>query len=203
MKRACRLLGGFFVAGLLASAANAQVISIDETGVSRTYCTAAQNGAGADGTSSTATAASLYRPYFERAGRRYGISPDLLDAVAKQESNYNPHAVSPKGAIGIMQLMPATAHALRVNPYNVEQNIQGGAAYLRDLLDLYDGRIDLALGAYNAGQQAVDRYGGVPPFRETRFYLLRSFEDMAQKSDRQAAAQPVRQDTGYIQICRR
>jgi len=187
----------------LASAAFAQVISIDDAGVSRTYCTAAQNGAGAGSALGTSTAASLYRPYFERAGRLYDISPDLLDAVAKQESNYNPRAISPKGAIGIMQLMPATAHALRVDPYDVEQNIRGGAAYLRDLLDLYDGRIDLALGAYNAGQGAVARYGGVPPFRETSVYLLRSFEDMAQKSDREAAAQPTRQETGYIQICRR
>ena len=145
----------------------------------------------------------MYRSIMERAGHRYEISPDLLDVVARQESNYDPRAVSPKGAIGIMQLMPATARALGVNPYDAGQNILGGAAYLRYLLNAYGGRIDLALGAYNAGQGIIARYGRIPPFKETRAYLLRNFESLAQKSDSLFPVAAANSETGYIQICRR
>lgn len=100
----------------------------------------------------------------------YAVDPALVLAVAAIESNYKVDAVSHKGAIGIMQLMPATAEELGVNPYILEENIEGGVKYLAKLLDKY-GDVGMALAAYNAGMGIVDRYGGVPPFRETQNYV--------------------------------
>jgi soluble lytic murein transglycosylase-like protein len=105
--------------------------------------------------------------------RNQGIRPDLVRAVIQVESAFDPHAVSPKGAQGLMQLMPDTARELGVrNPFNPDDNIRGGTAYLRQLLDRYDNNEVLALAAYNAGPNAVDKYGeSVPPYRETRSYV--------------------------------
>jgi soluble lytic murein transglycosylase-like protein len=108
----------------------------------------------------------------------------LIHAVIRQESGYDPYAVSHKGAKGLMQLMPATAKRFGVKDvFDPAENVQGGVKYLRQLLDRYDGDRRLALAAYNAGEGAVDRFGGVPPYRETQDYVDRivgpSESDMA------------------------
>lgn len=101
-----------------------------------------------------------------------GIDPRLVDALIKVESGYNPRAISRKGAIGMMQLMPATSQRLEIrNPFDAEQNIRGGVRELSRLLQRYTGNVSLALAAYNAGEGAVSKYGGVPPYGETRRYV--------------------------------
>lgn len=109
---------------------------------------------------------------FEAASEKYQVPIALLKAVAKAESDFNPKEVSSSGAMGVMQLMPETAKGLGVSdPFDVEQNIMGGAKYLADKLAMYDGNVELALAAYNAGSGNVKKYGGVPPFTETQNYI--------------------------------
>jgi soluble lytic murein transglycosylase-like protein len=116
--------------------------------------------------------ASILSPVFERAGFAYGVSPLLLRAVAEQESGLQPCAVSRKGALGLMQLMPETATFLGLNdPFDVEENIFGGARFLRQLLDRFQNDLGLALGAYNAGPARIEQFGGIPPIAETQNYV--------------------------------
>ncbi len=109
----------------------------------------------------------------EQAARRYGLPAAFVHSVARAESNLQPGAVSPKGAIGIMQLMPDTARLLGADPTDPSQNVDAGARYLRDLLLKYDGSTFKALAAYNAGPGAVERYHGLPPYPETLQYIQR------------------------------
>jgi len=109
---------------------------------------------------------------FDEAGQRFDISPDLLKAVAKVESTFRPHITSRSGAMGIMQLMPGTAKYLGVDdPFDPKQNIMGGAKYLKEQIERFEGDIQLALAAYNAGWPAVKKHGGIPPFKETQAYV--------------------------------
>lgn len=105
---------------------------------------------------------------------RYGVNPSLVKAVIHAESGYNPKAVSSKGASGLMQLMPSTARSLKVaDRFNPKDNVDGGVKYLRFLLDTFRGDVSLAVAAYNAGLNKVARYGGIPPYNETRTYVNR------------------------------
>ena len=113
------------------------------------------------------------RELIEKAARKAELPPAIVHAVAKAESGYRQDAISPKGAIGMMQLMPNTAAMLQADPRDPEQNTQAGAMYLREMLVKYDGDVAKALAAYNAGPGAVDRYNGVPPYRETISYVNR------------------------------
>jgi soluble lytic murein transglycosylase-like protein len=114
-----------------------------------------------------------FEPLVQEHARRQSLRPELVRAVIQVESGFNPRARSPRGAMGLMQLMPTTARELGVrDAYDPADNIRAGCAYLRRLIDRYDGNEELALAAYNAGAQAVDRHGGkVPPYRETRDYV--------------------------------
>jgi soluble lytic murein transglycosylase-like protein len=121
-----------------------------------------------------ASSAVPYRELIRAAAGRYTLAPELVESVIRVESNFEPRAVSPKGARGLMQLMPATAAQLGVrNVFDVRENIEGGVRHLRYLVDLYRGNLAFALAAYNAGVDAVARHGGVPPFAETRAYVSR------------------------------
>jgi soluble lytic murein transglycosylase-like protein len=159
----------------IASMAKAQVLEIGDDGAVRKIGGGWSAAPGAP----PAKPSMPYRAAFEAAASANDLDPDFLAAVARTESALDPRAVSPAGAIGLMQLMPATARGLGVDPWDPPQNIMGGARHLRVLLDRFDGRIDLALAAYNAGAGRVTRYGGVPPFAETRTYVGRNLDRLA------------------------
>lgn len=113
-----------------------------------------------------------YSAYVQNAATKYEIEPEVIKAVIKTESNGNHRAVSSKGAMGLMQLMPSTAYDMNVvNPFNPEENIEGGTRYLRFLLEKFNGDLTLALAAYNAGPKTVEKYGNVPPISETKQYV--------------------------------
>ena len=126
---------------------------------------AGDSSAGLSGASSETT------NFIREAAAKYGLDSRLVAAVAEAESNGNQSEVSDAGAVGVMQLMPDTAAALGVNPYDEKQNIEGGAHYLKQMLDTFGGDMKKAIAAYNAGPQAVKDYNGVPPYAETQNYV--------------------------------
>jgi soluble lytic murein transglycosylase-like protein len=126
-----------------------------------------------------------------RAAVQAGLPPEIVHSVAKAESGYRPTAVSPKGAIGLMQLMPGTAAELNADPYDPAQNAEAGARYLRDLLLKYENdphQVTKAIAAYNAGPGAVDKYKGVPPYRETVDYVNRVLKEYEKEQKKKAGA---------------
>jgi len=134
-------------------------------------------------------AAGKYADVIAEAADRYTLDRALLAAVAKTESNFNPYAISPKGACGILQLMPGTVKRFGVkNVFDVVQNVDAGARYLRFLLDRFEGKVDLALAGYNAGEGAVERHGGIPPYAETEWYVIKVLD----RATRQPAQPPSR-----------
>ena len=123
--------------------------------------------------------------FIRQLGRRHGVSPDLVKAVAMVESALDPNAISPKGAMGLMQLMPATAQQYGVSdPLDPYESLSAGTRHLRDLLDEFDDNQTLALAAYNAGSGAVRRYGGVPDYRETRNYVHKVQDKLTERPRR-------------------
>jgi soluble lytic murein transglycosylase-like protein len=127
------------------------------------------------------------------ASSRHQLDPDFVTSVIKAESNFQPKAVSRKGALGLMQLMPATAALLGVaDPFDPKANVEAGTAYLSQLLDLYHDDPIKALAAYNAGSQRVEQYHGVPPYRETKAYVARIVRDFNAKKQAQMKASPAK-----------
>jgi hypothetical protein len=128
------------------------------------------------------------------ASGRYRLDPDLVNSVIKAESGFKVHAVSPKGAQGLMQLMPGTASQLGVsNAFDAQANVEGGSKYLRELLEKYNFDIVKALAAYNAGPQRVEQFGGVPPYYETRAYVARIVRDFNKKKTAEEKAAAAKQ----------
>lgn len=119
------------------------------------------------------SAAESTENMLESTALKYGVNPKLVKAIAITESNLNQDAISRTGAIGVMQLMPETAASLGVDPYDREQNIEGGTRYIRQMLDKFGGNVVKAIAAYNAGPEAVKKYGGIPPYSETQNYVGR------------------------------
>jgi soluble lytic murein transglycosylase-like protein len=168
------LLGAFAAPGF------AQVMDIRPDGLTATYKGPVI--ASAEGVRPLTPAPARGTPVtaaITNAAARHALAQDLIQAVAWQESRMRQDAVSPKGARGVMQLMPATAANLRVNPDDMASNVDGGAAYLARMLDRFDGDIVKSLAAYNAGPEAVERYHGVPPYPETQAYVAAVLDRLA------------------------
>jgi soluble lytic murein transglycosylase-like protein len=136
---------------------------------------------------------SAFANLVDRIAEKHEVDRDLVNSVIRIESNYNPLAVSNKGALGLMQLVPSTARRFGVsNSFNPAENVEGGVRYLKYLLEHYNGDHRLALAAYNAGEGTVERYGGVPPFPETRSYVYRVGKALDQTKEAKKQRSPER-----------
>lgn len=177
-------------AATLPRAASAQVIEIGDDGRTSTYSgpTVFTDAGAQPIVAAPPPQISVAAPKAEvmqqlnAAAQTYALSPALMEAVAWRESGLRHEARSPKGAMGVMQLMPATAAELGVDGRDLAQNVHGGAAYLRRMLNQFGGDLVLGLAAYNAGPGAVKRYGGVPPFAETQGYVAAILNRLAQRA---------------------
>jgi soluble lytic murein transglycosylase-like protein len=170
--------------GALSGPAAAQVMDIRPDGSTATYkgpVIASAEGVRplADAPAAAPAASGPVGTAITNAAIHHALSHELIAAVAWQESRMRQNAVSPRGARGVMQLMPATAQGLRVDAGDLSANVDGGAAYLAQMLDRFDGDIIKTLAAYNAGPEAVTRYGGVPPYPETQAYVNAVLERLA------------------------
>lgn len=117
---------------------------------------------------------NVYDEIIHAVALKHAVDVSLIQSIIRAESNYNSRAISSKGAVGLMQLMPETAKKYGVDDlFDVRENIEGGVRYLKDLIKAYDGKADLVLAAYNAGQEAIKKYGGIPPYPETKEYIGR------------------------------
>jgi soluble lytic murein transglycosylase-like protein len=182
---------------LAATAAGAQVIEIQDDGAVVTYRGPTRfDDSGAHTLTASpppsagrpsATPSPVVADAIRSAAARHQISPQLVEAVAWRESGFNPLAVSPKGARGVMQLMPGTARALGVDAGDPMANIEGGADYLSRMMRRFDGNLVKTLAAYNAGPEAVDRYGGLPPYAETTSYVRAILRRLGQPAGAGAA----------------
>jgi soluble lytic murein transglycosylase-like protein len=149
---------------------NPQSAAVDPTFADKASATPL-SGAGGRGAATSGLTEQL-KATINRIARKHGVDPALVKAVARAESGFRSDAVSPAGAQGLMQLMPATGAGLGVkDPFDPEQSIEGGTRYLKNALKMFDGDVRLALAAYNAGPGAVKKYGGIPPYTETRNYV--------------------------------
>jgi hypothetical protein len=143
----------------------------------------------------------IFHPIIDKASEQHNIDPALIKAVIMAESSYNPRAVSPRGAVGLMQLMPNTAESLGVaNSYNPEQNVQGGTKYLKNLIEQLNGDIKLALAAYNAGLARVKKHNGIPPFKDTQYYVHKVYHyyDFYKKQESVQNHQKVKRNKNEI-----
>jgi soluble lytic murein transglycosylase-like protein len=193
--RAIRAGGTAFVLLLIATSAAAEVrVAVQKDGTRLIY-NVGGSGKSADWKwlARQHDRRTRYDPIIERYAEKFRVDPVLIRAVIQVESDFNPRCVSRKGARGLMQLIPATAKRYRVKDvFDPEENIRGGVHYLRDLLEMFPNNLPRALAAYNAGENAVARYRGIPPFRETELYVKRALTVFYGRPFEQALSFPAR-----------
>lgn len=194
----------FFVSLILlgiASAVNADIFKfVDENGVTHFTNTPMGDGYKKVISEKTGQSGGNFGPIIQQISRKYDIEPSIIRALISAESSWDVYAISDKGAIGLMQLMPDTARDMEIkNPFDPEQNIEGGTRYLRILLDRFKGNMEMAVAAYNAGPAAVEKSGGIPSFSETRKFVRNVISSSRKKIDnRKTRIHKITYDDGTI-----